>query len=540
MDSARRRLRAGIIAVSRLPLIRTALRKASQLATWEVGRELAQLAGVEAVYTRHSHPRSPTFAPGQSDLDLTLVLSDEAARDPARVGACVDRLEALSRVICFVWPQDARLISRRELAQLEAWPGAAEILSAPSGWIRIGGREVRGAAQAARIESDRVAKHPEFNAWWLNVLQTHVLTPNPSLGEENMRLCYRVAMKSRRHLQAARGPTTASDDSYLLDSEAAALFADDPEMARLLGGLEHNGFWARDGEARKPRILHRCIANAAQFYRDLPMPADTAWTTPAADHSSARSEASALSEAHRAELCDRIGREGALRAIAESIIVYPTPHWTPCEYQIDVILKDEIAPAAFDDAVRAIRRSFGGRTFGLSGTHAQLTLVPRRAFEHPWYFLGTPFPFLHEHVAAFGETLFGSPPRIPTPPARAERLRWCANYFLFHRFTLHYRPRYISKDCNFCQLAALRLFLQNGEVFTDATWVRRAYLDTVGQKGEAVDFLLSDDDPNRAKMPFAAALQLQSREYAAIEDLLRGEGLLPHKALDSKLAFRQT
>src|ERR1700733_12110881 len=142
MDSARRRLRAGIIAGSRLPLIRTALRKASQLATWEVGRELAQLAGVEAVYTLHSHPRPPAFAPGQSDLDLTLVLSDEAARDPARVGACVDRLEALSRVICFVWPQDARLISRRELAQLEAWPGAAEILSAPSGWIRIGGREV--------------------------------------------------------------------------------------------------------------------------------------------------------------------------------------------------------------------------------------------------------------------------------------------------------------------------------------------------------------------------------------------------------------
>jgi hypothetical protein len=190
--------------------------------------------------------------------------------------------------------------------------------------------------------------------------------------------------------------------------------------------------------------------------------------------------------------------------------------------------------------VRAIRRSFGGRTFGVSGTHAQLTLVPRRAFEHPWYFLGTPFPFLHEHVAACAETLFGSPPLIPEPPSRAERLRWCAQYVLFHRFTLHYRPRYISKDCNFCQLAALRLFLEKDEIFTDATRVRRAYLDTVGPKGEAVDFLLSDDDPHRAEMPFAESLQLQSREYAAIEEMLHREGLLPHKALDSNLMFRQT
>ena len=522
MDTWRRRLRVAIIHGSRLPLIPAVLRKASQLATWEVGRELARLPGVEAVYTRHSHPRSATFAPGQSDLDLTLVLDDTAAQDATAVRVCTDRLDAMSRVVCFVWPQDARLISVRELAQIEAWPGAAEILSAPSGWIRIGGREVRGTAQPARIESDRVATHPEFNAWWSNVLQTHVMSPTTSLGEGNLRLCFRVAVKSERHLQAARGSASVSDDAYLSDSTALSLLAEDAEMARLLGGIERNGFWARDGEGRKPRILHRCIARAAKFYRELPMPEDAAWTTPAGERSPA------ISETHRNELRDRLGREAALRSIAHSIIVYPTPHWTPREYQVDVILQDDVAPDAFEDAIGAIRKSIGGRTFGVGETHAQLTMIPRRAFEHPWYFLGTPFPFLHEHVAAFAETLFGSPPRIPTPPSRAERLRWCAQYFLFHRFTLHYRPGYSSKDCNFLQLAALRLFFEKEVVLTEASQILRAYRDAFG------------DPEHLAELPFADALKFQSREYATVESLLRREEASARKQLDSNLVIRQT
>ena len=125
MGEWRRWIRSGIIRSSRLPWIRTLYRKACQLGTWVVGRQLASIPGVEAVYARHSHPRSVTFAPGQSDLDLTLVLDDGAAQDAALVRACTDRVDALSRVFCFVWPQDARFVARRELAQIEAWPGAA-------------------------------------------------------------------------------------------------------------------------------------------------------------------------------------------------------------------------------------------------------------------------------------------------------------------------------------------------------------------------------------------------------------------------------
>jgi len=488
-----------------------------------VGRQLASIPGVEAVYARHSHPRSVTFAPGQSDLDLTLVLDDGAAQDAALVRACTDRVEALSRVFFFVWPQDARFVARRELAQIEACPGAAEILTAPSGWIRIGGLEVRRGGQLPAVASNRIPLHPEFNAWWLNVLQTHVLTPQTSLGEGHMRFCFRVAMKSQLHLQVGRGRVAPSAQAYLPDSEAASLFAEDAEMAELLGDLEGKGFWAQNGEERKARILHHSLARAAEFYRDLPVPTGATWVAPAAGRSAA------LAEAHRSELLNRLDGEGAIRSIAETIVVYPTPHWAPCEYQIDLLLHDDVPPEAFADAVRAIKRSFGGRTFGIGGTHAQLTLVPRRVFEHPWYFLGTPFPFLHEHVATFAETLFGSPPRIPAPPPSAERRRWCARYYLFHRFTLRYRPLYVSKDCNFCQLAAIRLFLEHGAVLTDAAQVRRAYMDAFVKRGEesrALDFLLRGEGERPDQTSFAAALKLQSREYDSVEALLRRDGAL--------------
>ncbi len=523
MGKWRRWIRAGIIRSSRLPWIRTLYRKACQLGTWMVGRRLASQPGVEAVYARHSHPRSVTFAPGQSDLDLTLVLDDGAAQDAALVRACTDQVDALSRVFCFVWPQDARLVARRELAQIEAWPGAAEILTAPSGWIRIGGREVRREGRLPAIERNRIPLHPEFNAWWLNVLQTHVLTPQTSLAEGHMRLCFRVAMKSQLHLQVGRGRMAPAVEAYLPDSASPSLFAEDAEMAGLLGDLERKGFWAQNAEELKARILHRSLTHAAEFYRDLPVPPDAAWVAPAAGRSAA------LTEAHRSELRARLDGERALRSIAGTIVVYPTPPWAPCEYQIDLLLDDDVPPAAFGDAVRAIKRSFGGRTFGIGGTHAQLTLVPRSAFEHPWYFLGTPFPFLHEHVATFAETLFGSPPRIPAPPPSAERLRWCARYYLFHRFTLRYRPRYVSKDCNFCQLAAIRLFLEHGVVLTDAAQVRRAYLDAFvkrSEEGQALDFLLRGDGERPDEIPFAAALQLQSREYDSVEALLRRAGAL--------------
>lgn len=518
MGDWRRRFRSVVVSSSRIPGIATLLRKTCQIITWEVGRELAGIPGVEAVYTRHSHPRFSTFVPGQSDLDLTIVLDDFAAQSATVVQRCADRIDELNRKFPFVFPQDARFISRRELAQIEASPGAAEILGAPQAWIRIGGREVRQANDRCELDFSRLPLHPEFNAWWLNVMQTHVLTPQVNLAENNLRLCFRVAMKSQLNLQAARSRAPFPLEGYLSDSRAASLFADDAEMTALLGDLERRGFRAEDGETRRFKIFRRSLAEAAEFYRDLPIPLDAEWSRPADDRTSP-----SIAEAHRSELRGRIQAAPALQAIADSIIIYPTPHWPAREYQIDLILKDEVPSAGFADAVRTIRTSFGGRTFGVGGTHAQLTMVPRAAFEHPWFFLGTPSPFLHEHIANFAETLFGVPPRIPAPPSRVERLRWCAQYLLFHRSTLQYRPRYVSKDCNFCQLAAIHLFLEQDLLLTDAIQISDAYTDAFIKDGEAsaMDLLLRPDQQRLDEETFATALKLQSQEYATIEALLQ-------------------
>ena len=493
MTGWRRWLRRAILIGARVPPLRFALRGICRALTWEVGRELADLPGIEAVYTRHSHPASPTFAPGLSDIDLTVVISDSAAKDPVAVGQCANRVDHLARVIPFVWAQDARFVSRRELAQIEARPGGAEILYLPAGWVRIGGREVRREGPFPSIDAKRTALHPEFNAWWHNVMQTHVLTPRT---ESSARFCFRVAMKNQLHLQIARGRWTPRVEGYLSDADAPSLFADDPAMMTALSRV--------DGENREASILHRALEAASAFYCDLPLPSDATWIT-------LRARSDAIDQSHRSRLREIFDREETLRSIAASAIVYPTPHWKRREYQIDLILRDDISPDAFSASVRRIKRSLGGRTFGIGDTDAQISLVPRSAFEHPCFYLGTPFPFLHEHVATCAETLFGSPPRLPAPPPKVERLRWCASYYLFHRFTMHYRPAYVSKDCNFLQLVAVRLFLENDEVLTEAEQIQRR---------------VSVPEP-LAGASFAAALRLQSQEYDAVEALLRRTGLLP-------------
>lgn len=527
MEEWRHRVRTLVVRSSQAAWVRNLLRQACRLGTWFVGRRLASIPGVDSVYVRHSHPASLTFAPGQSDLDLTLVLNDEAAQDPALVRACADQISRLNRVFYFVWPPDARFAAWRELTQMEALPGAAEILNTTARWIRIGGQELRRASNLSALATNHIALHPEFNAWWMNVMQTHVLTPQTKFVEANMRLCFRAAMKNQLYLQAARGRVDLASEAYLPDSKAASLFADDVEMASILAQVKSRDFWAQDSHAEKATILQRSIAGAADFYRQLPLPATTSWLAPTGE------SAAALMEAHRSELRNRFEQAASLRSIVESVIIYRTPHWSPCEYQIDLILNNEVSPAAFREAVQVIKTSFGGRTFGIGGTHAQLTLIPRSAYEHPSFFLGTPFPFLHEHVATFAKTLTGAPPRIPAPPSRSERLQWCARYYLFHRFTLLRRPAYVSKDCNFCQLAAVRLFLECGTAWTDAVQVRSEYLARFAKNsedGETLDALLRGAREIRSQDPhtsFAISLRIQAQEYDAIESLLHRYGALP-------------
>ena len=64
---------------------------------------------------------------------------------------------------------------------------------------------------------------------------------------------------------------------------------------------------------------------------------------------------------------------------------------------------------------------------------------------------------------------------------------------------------------------------------TDAAQVRRAYLDAFVKRTEesqALDVLLRGDGERLDEISFAAALQLQSREYDSVEALLRRDRAL--------------
>ena len=107
MAQWRRWFRSGVIRSARSPLLRGLYRKLCQLITWIVGLRLAAIPGVVAVYTRHSHPRFITFAPGQSDLDLTSCSTKIARGTPP---SCVPALtKSISEPLVFPrLAQDAR------------------------------------------------------------------------------------------------------------------------------------------------------------------------------------------------------------------------------------------------------------------------------------------------------------------------------------------------------------------------------------------------------------------------------------------------
>jgi hypothetical protein len=87
----------------------------------------------------------------------------------------------------------------------------------------------------------------------------------------------------------------------------------------------------------------------------------------------------------------------------------------------------------------------------------------------------------------------------------------------------------MSKDCNFCQLAAIHLFLETGAIMTDAAKVRCAYLDAFSRgkkESPALDLLLHREGARSDEISFADALQVQSREYDSVEALLHREGVL--------------
>lgn len=516
--SIRQQVRMGIIRTHGLPVLGTLYRKGCHLGTWVVGRRLARMSGVEGVFLRHSHPSSPMFVPGQSDLDLTLVFEDEVAEDPSKIRECSTEIESLSRLFFFVWPPDARYISRGELSQYLASSRPPELLYQPGDWILLAGKEVRNG-QSRCILPDRIPWHPEFNKWWGNILQSDMFAPHNSLDAQYMRAFYRAALKSQLHLQAARGMVTERAGGYLEDGIPLAQFISDPDLAAILADLEERNFWAEDANNLKSRILQAVLLTVGDFYGD--------WKAHPENIKETSIHPRSTEEPHRSyyeELKRRLHGQSALTSILEAAVAYPSPHWYPHEYQVDLIFRDGLSPDDFTKGVRALRLGFGGRTFAIGAANAQVTINLNSIYRHPLYFLGLPFPFLREHIEECGAVIYGPPLEANQGTfSRADLIEWCRMYLPFHMFNFRRRPQYFSKDVNFYQLASLRLFLETGEILTDPPQIRQAYLDrfVAGDRDRAVlDYYLHRAATPASSYLYADAFTFVSDQYRRVESLL--------------------
>lgn len=516
--SWRRRARWAVIRTSRLPVLGVLYRRACQLGTWGVGRKLAQMPGVESVFVVHSHPSSTSFVPGHSDLDLTIVFHDEAAEDPFRIRECSMAIERLGRLLPFVWPQDVRFVSRSELNRYLSFLGPPQLLHQPGDWLLIAGEEVRDEG-GRYVPPDRIPWHPEFNSWWANLLQSQIFAPTDGGDARFLRTFYRGALKSQFHLRDAMGMLVQRPSRYIEDGQPMGEFVGDPDLSAILADLKERNFWARDPDQLQSRILLAILLNVEEFY-------NTCKAHPQNVHD--RSIVSRSTEephrSHYEELERKIRGQTELTSVLEAAVAYPFPHWHPYEYQVDLILREGLSREDFASAIRSLRRGFGGRTFAVGETQARLTVVLKSIYQHPLYFLGSPFPFLREHIQEYGALIYGSPlETIRGTFSRADLTEWCRLFFPFHMFTFRRRPEHASSEINVYQLASLRLFLETGEILTDAPRIHRAYLER---------FVTDDRDRavlshclHRAPVPtyselYEDAFTFVSRQYLRLESLV--------------------
>lgn len=517
--SIRQQVRRGIIRTNGLPVLGTLYRKGCHFGAWVVGQRLARMRGVESVFLRHSHPASPMFVPGQSDLDLTLVFEDEAAEDPTKIRRCSQEIENLSHLFFFVWPPDARYISRSDLSQYVASPWSPEVLCQPGDWILLAGKEVRDE-RSHFVLPDHVPWHPEFNRWWENILQSDLLASHNNLDTRYMRTFYRAALKSQLYLHAARGMVAERTGGYLGDKIPVVQFISNPDLAAVLADLKGRNFWAEDVNNLKSRILRAVLVTVGDFYGDWKAHPENIKETVIYPRST--------EEPHKSyyeELTRRIQGQSALASILEAAVAYPSPHWYPYEYQVDLICRDGLSLDDFTKGVRAIRLGLGGRTFAIGAAKARVTITLNSIYRYPLHFLGLPFPFLREHIQEFGAVVYGGQIEANRGTfSRADLIQWCRMYLPFHKFNFKYRPEYFSKDCNYYQLASLRLFLETGEILTDALQIHRAYLNRFarGNRDRAVlDYYLHRAAGPASSGLYADAFTFVSDQYRRVESLLR-------------------
>ncbi len=496
------------------------LRWICRLGTSRAAHLLMKISGVKAVYARHTHPWSSSFIPGHSDLDLTVVLSRQAAESPERVAAVAHFLEHRRLFYYFLSPDDARMTTQDELARMAAkWP-PVEIFVEPRDWTLLAGTDVR-QTQSKSLSPSQMPWHPEFNRWWGHILQDYLLLTLPGRENKYHRVFYRGAIKQTAYFMVAQGLVPPEHGSFTDRRLAQWVLNHHPGLSGLLQGLEQSGFWEGGQHAIRERIYHEILRITESFYTSWPQRSLTVEIS----HSPLAPE-EIHAKAYDA-LATKIEALPELKSRLAGILVYPTPFCYPYFYQADMLLPENLSKKELTALADIIRQEFRGREFESKGHFFSITLAPSSVYHSPLVFRGTPFPFLAEHIGQFGRVLFGSVRVTVEAAARQDLVDWCQIFLPFFASNLHRRVEHSSRTLNFSQIAAVRLFLTTGEIVTDPNVLKSRHENVFGEESPSTgiwDYLLRDKPGRGEHDLYLSAASHLHRELQSVEQLLAEQG----------------
>jgi hypothetical protein len=491
------------------------LRWVCRIGTWKVGQRLVAIPGVEAVYIRHTHPHSPSFIPGHSDLDLTVVLADLATGSAETIEAVARFFERRRLFYYYLSPDDARMTTPGELARMmRKWP-PVEILVGPENWTLLAGRDIRREESRSQPPS-QIAEHPEFNRWWGHILQDYLLRTMP--GEENRyhRVFYRGTIKQVAYFMVARGMTPPVHESFTDRGLARWVLDSHPELRPMLEGLEKRDFWASEEGDLRERIFYEVLRITGEFHAGSSLK-----SRPSGKLKSNPEDSGPHAGAYDA-LAAKLETLPELKSRLAGVLVYPTPYCHPCFYQVDLLLPNDISLAELTTVTKLIRQEFRGRGIASEGHHYAITLVPARVSGAPLVYRGSPFPFLVEHIARYGRMLFG-PDGVTGRPYGRDLVDWCRIFLPYVTSNLARRIEHSSRTLNFCHIAAVRLFLETGEIVTDSSLLTARH-QMVFRKDSPTDklwdYLLRDKPGREPHYLYLAATENLKYELDRVEQLL--------------------
>ncbi len=394
------------------------------------------------------------------------------------------------------------------------WP-PVEILIGPENWTLLAGRELR-RKESSNLPSSQVTRHPEFNRWWGHILQDYLLRTLP--GEENRyhRVFYRGATKQVAYYMVAQGITPPARDSFTDRGLARWVMDIHPELRPMLKELEKSGFWADDEAYTRERIFHELLRITSDFYAG-----SAVMSRPADKPRPSRVDLNSHTAAFDA-LNAKLQTLPELKSRLADVLVYPTPYCLPFFYQADLLLPDDISLSELATVTELIRQAFHGREIASEGYHYAITLIPASVSCSPLVYRGSHFPFLVEHIERYGRTLFGQY-AVPVQPEGEDLIEWCRIFLPYFTSNLNRRIEHSSRTLNFRHVAAVRLFLETGEIVTDSSLLTARHRAVFGKESptdELWDYLLRDKPGRDDHDLYLAATERLQHELNRVEQML--------------------